>query len=660
MPMISFGQLADVLPEPVLLVSADGLVVAANQRARKELGGVGEGQPLFELCADAREHIEGLLKRSARVRQPTLGTLTLKGGRRYRVEGAVVRPSAAGAPAVVLLRLVHEQAALAAFVELNRTLEHLRREISAQRRAAEELERQREWLRVTLVSIGDAVIATDVEGRVVFMNPVAEQLTGWTEAEATGRPVAVVFDAVHETTREPIENPTGRVLREGIVMGLANHTVLMTRGGGETPIDDSAAPIRSADGGVIGAVLVFRAIAERRALERLAEQRLAALVLADRRKNEFLAMLGHELRNPMAAILTATTVLNTPDEDPEAAAYAAAVVERQVRHMARLVDDLLDVARISQGKIALRTEVVDVSLVLQQSIETSRRLIEAGRHELHLSLAEGLPPVMGDATRLEQVFCNLLNNAAKYTPPGGHIWLSARGDDGEVVVSVRDTGVGIPPELLPNVFEVFVQGDQSLHRARGGIGVGLALVKRLVELHGGSCSCASAGTGMGAEFVVRLPALRDEGAAAGAREREPAARGERLRVAVVDDNHDAAHLLAVSLRRWGHDVVVAHDGLEALELVRRARPDVAVLDIGLPGIDGFELARRLRREPALDGCTLIAASGYGQEVDRQRASDAGFDHHLLKPVEPAALLKLLARVSPSGRAASEKGSPDGT
>ncbi|WP_437774471.1 ATP-binding response regulator [Sorangium sp. So ce1097] len=651
MLMVSFGQIADVLPEPMLLVSTGGLVVAANLRARKELGGEGEGQSLFALCADERAQVEGLLKRCARVRQPTLGTLTLRRGRRYRVEGAVVRPASEGAPAVVLLRLVHEQAALSAFVELNRTLEHLRREISAQRRATQALDRQREWLRVTLVSIGDAVIATDVEGRVVFMNPVAEQLTGWTEGEAAGRPVAEVFCAVNEATREPIENPTVRVLREGVVMGLANHTVLVRRGGGETPIDDSAAPIRDAGGEILGAVLVFRAIAERRALERLAEQRLAELVLADRRKDEFLAMLAHELRNPMAAILTAAAVLHAPDEDREVTAYAAAVVDRQVRHMARLVDDLLDVARISQGKITLRAEVVDVSLVLRQAIETSRRPIEAGRHELHLDLAGGLPPVMGDATRLEQVFCNLLNNAAKYTPPGGHIRVSARGDRDEVVVAVRDTGVGIAPELLPNVFEVFVQGDQSLHRARGGLGVGLALVKRLVELHGGSCSCASAGAGQGAEFVVRLPALRGDVAAAGAREREPSLPGERLRVAVVDDNRDAANLLAVSLRRWGHDVVVAHDGLEALSLVRASRPDVAVLDIGLPGIDGYELARRLRREAALAGCTLIAVSGYGQDADRQRARDAGFDHHLLKPVEPAALMKLLARVPSSGGAA---------
>ncbi len=653
MVMLSFGQLADVLPEPVLLVSTDGLVVAANQRARKELGSASEGQPLFALCSDAREHVEGLLRRSARVRQPTLGTLTLNEGRRYRVEGAVVRPSSEGSPAIVMLRLVHEQAALAAFVELNRTLEHLRREITAQRRASRELDRQREWLRVTLVSIGDAVIATDVGGRVVFMNPVAEQLTGWTEGEAIGRPVDEVFHAIHETTREPIESPTGRVLQEGSIVGLANHTLLVARGGGATPIDDSAAPIRDASGEIIGAVLVFRAIAERRALERLAEQRLADLVLADRRKNEFLAMLAHELRNPMAAILTASTLLSAPDEDPGAVTFAAAVVERQVRHMARLVDDLLDVARISQGKITLRVEVVDVSLVLQQSVETSRRPIEAGRHELHLSIAGGLPAVQGDATRLEQVFGNLLNNAAKYTPPGGHIWLSARGDHDGVVVSVRDNGGGIAPELLPHVFEVFVQGDQSLHRSRGGLGVGLALVKRLVELHGGSCSCASAGVGQGAEFIVRLPALRGEGAAVGARERErePAMRAARLRVAVVDDNHDTANLLAVSLKRWGHDVVVAHDGHAALELVREHRPDVAVLDIGLPGIDGYELARRLRGEASLDRCMLIAVSGYGQDADRQRAIDAGFDHHLLKPVEPAALMQLLARGMPSGGSA---------
>ncbi|AUX44276.1 PAS domain-containing protein [Sorangium cellulosum] len=642
-----FGQLADVLPEPVLLVSTDGLVVEVNQRARQEIGAAIAGRSLFELCADDRAQVAALLKRSARVRQPTIGRLTLREGRRYRAEGAVVRPSSEGAPALVMLRLIHEQAALAAFVGLNDMLAQLRREITLERQAQRALEREREWLRVTLVSIGDAVIATDVEGRIVFTNPVAQELTGWAERDALGRPIDEVFRGIHETTREPAENPAARVLREGIVVGLANHTVLVARDGRETPIDDSAAPIRDANGDILGAVLVFRGIAARRALERLADQRLAELVQADRRKNEFLAMLAHELRNPMAAILTASAVLGTPGEDPGVIAYASSVVDRQVRHMARLVDDLLDVARISQGKISLRMEVVDVARTLERAIETSRRLIEAGRHQLHVSFEAGLPPVKGDSARLEQVFCNLLDNAAKYTPPGGQVWLSARGEGELVVVSVRDTGVGIPPDLLPNVFEVFVQGEQSLHRAGGGLGVGLSLVKRLVELHGGTCSCASPGLGGGAEFVVRLPALRGESAAERAREQTPVVGGKRLRVLVVDDNEDAVTLLTLCLKRWGHDVAVAHDGLDALALAREYGPDVAVLDIGLPGIDGYELARRLRREPSLERCMLIAASGYGQDIDRQRAFEAGFDEHLLKPVELAALMRLLAKAESS-------------
>jgi signal transduction histidine kinase len=363
---------------------------------------------------------------------------------------------------------------------------------------------------------------------------------------------------------------------------------------------------------------------------------------ADRRKDEFLAMLAHELRNPLAPIRNALEILRLRGvgAHDEAAGQAWDMVERQTGHLSRLVDDLLDVSRITRGKINLERAPVEVGEVVRRAVETSRPVIEARRHKLDVRMPPRLVWVEGDLTRLAQVVLNLLNNAAKYTEEGGHITLTLDApapEDGrpaEVVLRVRDTGVGIPPEMLPRVFDLFTQVDRTLDRSQGGLGIGLTLVRRLVEMHGGRAEAHSEGAGKGSEFVVRLPALAGavpaprtdaEGAA------EPA--GPPRRILVVDDNLDSAHSLATLLRLFGNEVLEAHDGAAALEAAGAFRPDVAILDIGLPGMDGYELARRLRRLPGLEHVRLAALTGYGSEQDRRRSRAAGFDDHLVKPVE---------------------------
>jgi signal transduction histidine kinase len=380
-----------------------------------------------------------------------------------------------------------------------------------------------------------------------------------------------------------------------------------------------------------------RTVAERERAE-------AALRDADRRKDEFLAMLAHELRNPLAPVLNALHVLRLHGPLAPELDQARAMAERQVRNMARLIDDLLDVSRITRGKIQLRKQPVELGPALARAAEASRPLLHERGHQLEVS---GPPePVWLDAdpTRLEQILTNLLSNAAKYTEPGGKIWLTAAADGDGVVLSVRDTGIGIPPDKLESIFEMFMQVERSLDSpAQWGLGIGLALVRSLVGLHGGRVSAHSEGPGRGSEFVVRLPRLRQ--AVVERPPPEPAAAvngGRALRVLVVDDNKDAANSLALLLNLKGHQVSLAHDGPAALEAARTARPEVIILDIALPGMDGYEVARRLRAEEGDRHPLLVAMTGYGQEEDRRRSRLAGFNHHLVKPVDFQELQNLFA------------------
>jgi PAS domain S-box-containing protein len=364
---------------------------------------------------------------------------------------------------------------------------------------------------------------------------------------------------------------------------------------------------------------------------------------ADRRKDEFLAMLAHELRNPLAPIRNALHIMKMPGASGEDMEHARQMTERQVQYMVRLVDDLLDVSRIMRGRIELRKEPVELAAVLANAVETAQPMIDARGQQLLVCVPPEALRLEADPTRLTQVVANLLHNAAKFSEHSGRIWLTAERQGSEAIVRVRDEGAGIRAELLPRIFDLFVQGERTLERSQGGLGIGLTVVRKLVELHGGIISARSEGPGKGSEFTIRLPGLADparqEQAEAGLRSIQASVT---RRILVVDDNVDAAESIAMLLRLWGHDVQLAHNGPEALKVAEAYQPDVIVLDIGLPGISGYEVARQLRQQPCFQKTLLIAMTGYGQEEDLRRSEEAGFNHHVTKPVDPDALHRLLS------------------
>ncbi|HJQ96959.1 MAG TPA: PAS domain S-box protein [Candidatus Polarisedimenticolaceae bacterium] len=639
-------------------------------------------------------------------------------------------------------------------------------------RRIEDLDRELERLRTTLGSIGDGVIATDTDGRVVSLNGVAEKLTGWRSDEASGLFVDDVFKIVSERTRLPVENPVGRVLREGAIVGLANHTVLIAKDGTEWAIDDSAAPIRNEAGQVTGCVLIFRDVTDRRKLEkenmeRLAASRLLASIVesstdaivsktldgtirswnqgaellfghtreeaigrpitliiptdrlqeeqeivrrigagervehfetvrirrdgstvdvsltispirdeegrvigaskiardisdrkqdeqriyallaelreADRLKDEFLAMLGHELRNPMAPISNMLEILKRAQGDEALVQQARSTMERQLGQLARLVDDLVDVSRITRGKLELRKERVEIASAVHHAVESCQPIAERSHVHLDVSLPVETIYVNADPIRLVQAIGNLLNNACKFSPEGGHVSLSVEREDGEVKIAVKDQGIGIPKEKLDRVFDMFVQLDRALERTGAGLGIGLTLVKRIVRMLDGTVTARSEGRGRGSEFIVRLPVVLERRA-----QRRSVVTPEPPvvavhRILVVDDNVDAASSLATLLRISGNETHVAHDGVAAIEVAERLRPDVILLDIGLPRLNGYDACRRMRERPWGSDVVIVAMTGWGQESDRRKSRDAGFDHHMVKPVDYGALMGAIAQ-----------------
>jgi signal transduction histidine kinase/ActR/RegA family two-component response regulator len=380
--------------------------------------------------------------------------------------------------------------------------------------------------------------------------------------------------------------------------------------------------------------------------ERELAERVEELAEGDRRKDEFLAMLAHELRNPLAPIAAAAEILGDAESADASVIRAREILDRQVQHMVKLIDDLLDVSRISRRKIQL--ELADVSLagVVEHALEVSRVVIESRKHELEVALPAERIVLHADLTRLAQALANLLNNAAKFTEPGGRIQLEADFDGAQVSIRVRDDGIGIEPKVLSQIFDLFFQSASTPDRTHGGLGIGLTLARTLVEMHGGELNARSEGSGHGSEFTMRLPARRGAQTSA-ANGRAPLARSTPgLRILIVEDNADSAESLAHLLRRRGHETHIACDGNQGLASARALRPDVVLLDIGLPGLDGFEVARHLRGQADADGMLLVAVSGYGQESDRRRAREAGFDHHLVKPVDLEALGEVLALARP--------------
>lgn len=654
-PVDGFEAFADLLPEAMLLVDGQGIVRDANRACaaflRLPRASV-VGQRLADLAAGDPGTATELVRAASRTRSLTPGNLRFRTAAGAtadcRCEGALYRAATATSPALVLLRISPRAAAVNPFVALNLRITELSREVTRRRAAEIALQAESDRLRVTLASIGDAVIATDSDGKVTLMNPVAETLTGWRIAEAAGRPLESVFTIINEFSREPVENPVTHVLREGRIVGLANHTMLISKDGTERPIADSGAPIRDEGGRLVGVVLVFHDITERYAMERELHGKTLKLQEADRRKDDFLSMLAHELRNPLAPLTTGVHLLQKSADSPERVLKTAAMMGRQLGHMTRLVDDLLDVARLTRGRIELRRALVPLRDVLAQAVEVSRPLIEARGHRLVLG---AIPDVQVDAdpTRLVQVFGNLLNNSAKYTPTGGEIELTSVAEPGALRVAVRDSGEGMDGALLPHVFDLFTQAHRSLDRSQGGLGIGLTVVRAIVEMHGGQVRAHSAGIGQGSTFEVRLPVatadVRDADAVSDGTAAQAHPAG--VRVLVVDDNVDAAESLGSVVSAWGYEVSTAYEATDAMEQFEALRPRIVLLDIGMPGMDGYALARHFRTNTGPSGVCLVAVTGYGREEDRRLGSDAGFDEFMTKPVDLHELERVLLRSLPA-------------
>jgi signal transduction histidine kinase/ActR/RegA family two-component response regulator len=485
----------------------------------------------------------------------------------------------------------------------------------------------------------------------VFANPLALAMGGRTDV--VGKSVRQAFPELDE--QAPVLQVLQRVYSRGEPFSSDEYLVPFDRSGSGS-IENvyfkfTCQPIREADGEVHEILMVAADVTSQVQARQKVELLLADLTRADQRKDEFLAMLAHELRNPMAAISTALSLLDQAGDDTSQSLRYRETARRQMNNLVRLVDDLLDVARITRGKVELRKEDVDLAAVIQHALAATRPLIEARQHELSVTLAPGSFHASADATRLEQVLVNLLTNAVKYTDPGGSISVRLSRDEDqpqpEALISVRDTGRGIPFDMLDKVFELFTQVTPSIDRNTGGLGLGLTLVKHLIEMHGGSVSARSAGLGQGSEFLLRMPLLVD--AVAEARVLEPRAadepRSQRRRVVVVEDSEDVRELLQECIERLGHEVLVAEAGPEGLALICQVRPDLALIDVGLPGIDGYEVARRARVELRGHPVRLVALTGYGGADVKKTAKDAGFDEHVTKPIEIERLLELLSRDS---------------
>lgn len=496
-------------------------------------------------------------------------------------------------------------------------------------------------------SSDDAIVSKDLNGVVQSWNKAAQRLFGYSAEEAVGRHISFLF-------------PSDRIGEEDTIIAKlragdrVNHfdTVRVRKDGRQIHVSLSISPIKDETGRIIGASKIARDITDRKQAEDRIYGLMAQLKEADHRKDEFLAMLAHELRSPLAPLRNLLEIMKLGGRDSEVLEQARPTLERQLNQMVRLVDDLLDVGRITRGKLELRKERVELTPIIQQGVEASRPLAESAGHEVVVSMPSESILLSADPARLSQIISNLLNNAYKYTPPGGRIELAAERCGSDVVIRVKDNGIGIPADKLASVFEMFTQVNESSDMSQGGLGIGLTLVKELVEIHGGTIEPHSAGPGQGSEFVVRLPVLIERLQPMTSRRIDMPQPATPHRVLIVDDNRDAASSLSMLLKIAGNQTSLAYDGQEALEMAEKSLPEVVLLDIGLPKLSGYDVCRRIREQPWGKNMVLVALTGWAQEEDRRQSQEAGFDHHMVKPVELADLLRVLNDVSADSRKAA--------
>ncbi|QDU28071.1 Autoinducer 2 sensor kinase/phosphatase LuxQ [Anatilimnocola aggregata] len=485
----------------------------------------------------------------------------------------------------------------------------------------------------------DGILILDTEsGKITDANPFMSELLGYSHESFLGKElweIGLFSDKVANEAAVRTLQDLGYIRYE--------HLPLETSRGQLVEVEVVANAYQEDDHKVIQCNI--RDITERSRLEKQMQEQAVALKDLHRRKDEFLAMLSHELRNPLAPITNAVRLLSFQKHEDDLKHQARTIIERQVGQLTRLIDDLLEVSRITTGRIHLQKERIGLNGIVERAVETARPLLDRHKHALIIALSPQPIWLQADAARIEQVVVNLLTNAAKYTTDGGHITIAVKREGDQAVLRVRDTGVGIAPELLPHIFDLFTQAERSLDRSQGGLGIGLSLVQRLVEMHDGKVEVESE-VGKGSDFVVRLPVMATPTTqSASPQPRALSRTGPSLRVLVVDDNVDTAQTLRMLLKTTGHDVFTAYDGPTALKAVLDFRPNVVLLDIGLPGLDGFEVAKRLREDPSLNDVVLIAMTGYGQAEDLQRSKEAGFNHHLVKPADFEKVCKILATVS---------------
>lgn len=532
---------------------------------------------------------------------------------------------------------------------------------SLRRGAEKRLRQQREWLQVTLASIGEAVIATDVSGIVSFINPTAEQLTGWSVLDGVGKKLDEVFKIFDEGTHASIGVPIADLIRESTPSPSLNRALLVTRDGREFAIENTVAPIRETTGEIIGMIVIFYDVSERRRAElereHLLEREQSARKQAetsDRLKDEFLATVSHELRTPLSAILGWSSMLNLGVLTEQEVRSGLAVIERNARAQSEIISDILDVSRIITGKLSIHSVAVEFAPIIQAAIDTLQLAATAKHITLDVSLASDAGLVAGEPERLQQIIWNLVSNAIKFTPEHGHVAVSLKRINGQLEVTVRDNGIGISPEFLPHVFERFRQADSSTTRSHGGLGLGLSIVRHLVELHGGTVSAQSEGLGHGATFTVRLPAATQQQATSveatfaatvlphdeNGTSKTDAPDLTGIRVLVVDDEQDSLEVLCLMLEQFGASVRPANSSQEALTAFRQWRPHVLVSDLQMPEVDGYELIRKIRALPAEEGGTVPAAalSAHVRMEDQSRALASGFQTHIPKPVDPETLV----------------------